>query len=250
MDAVDKPDLNTQNLPDVLKLGHNKLQLENEKLIDEIKIHKIKIQDLSSDIENITKEKTLMVEMAEKQRNIINSLQYENTSLTTNNNEYKTSLSNEKNTHENIKKHLQSEIEKMNSINEQHILTQKNLQSYIDDLINKNNDLKQKYIQMSSSHTEKVNELEFKKKEVIHLQNELNTICNHNKTLHEELNVTKIHIDNHAKQIKDLNEQNILLQQQIQQREIHEREIQLQRMQTPRTITATGNRGLKTSSRR
>jgi Leucine-rich repeat (LRR) protein len=38
MDAVvDQPDLNTQNLPDVLKLGHNKLQLENEKLIDEIK---------------------------------------------------------------------------------------------------------------------------------------------------------------------------------------------------------------------
>lgn len=237
--------LSQQQLPDVVKLGHNKLQLQNEKLMDEINVHKIKINDLSSQIEYLSKERQSLIETVEKQKNNINNLSSENDKLNASNNEYKSKLTNERNTHENIKNHLTSEIDKMKETNVQHITTQNELKSHINELMNKINEWVQKYNQLSSSNTAQSNELEFKKKEIAHLQMELNTICNHNKTLHEERNSIKHNLDNYVKQVNELKEQNTLLQQQkIEQQQIEQQQV-LQQKSTRSVPVAKVLRGIK-----
>jgi chromosome segregation ATPase len=240
-------------LPESFKLGHNKLQLEIEKHLEEINTYKIQLNELKSNNERLSKEKQIFINTIEKQNNNIHMLNSEKSDLQNHINDIKIKISDENNKNENVKINLQTEINNTKEIYNQLKITHQQLQSVYNDLNSNHDELKSKYKQLTELNSSHINELEFKKKEVLHLQNELNTLCNHNKTLHQEKSLIKSNIDVYITEINNLKKEVLKFKDLEQQTKIqYENNLKNNKDNTSlssmKSIPSSG-RGLKVSTR-
>ena len=187
-------------------LNRNKLQIELEKCMSTLNEYKNECLNYKNTIEQLTKEKTLHMESSEKFKNEVQKLNLLNDDLNKQNESHKNSINSEKNINSNLKVSYETQIQKLNKTNEELNMKLEENSSTSVDLQLKYNELHKRYNDLTTLYSKQTSELEMSRKNIKHLNDELNTACSNNKTLHDEINSIKNEAINYTTQIEQLKE--------------------------------------------
>jgi chromosome segregation ATPase len=187
-------------------LNRNKLQIELEKCMSTLNEYKNECLNYKNTIEQLTKEKTLHMESSEKFKNEVQKLNLLNDDLNKQNESHKNSINSEKNINSNLKVSYETQIQKLNKTNEELNMKLEENSSTSVDLQVKYNELHKRYNDLTTLYSKQTSELEMSRKNIKHLNDELNTACSNNKTLHDEINSIKNEAINYTTQIEQLKE--------------------------------------------
>jgi|APFre7841882793_1041355.scaffolds.fasta_scaffold02741_4 chromosome segregation ATPase len=187
-------------------LNRNKLQIELEKCMSTLNEYKNECVNYKNTIEQLTKEKTLHMECSEKLKNEVQKLNSLNDDLNKQNENHKNSINNEKNINSNLKVSYETQIQKLNKTNDELNMKLEEHSTTNNDLQVKYNELHKRYTDLTTLYSKQTSELEMSRKNIKHLNDELNTACSNNKTLHDEINSIKNEAVNYITQIEQLKE--------------------------------------------
>jgi myosin heavy subunit len=187
-------------------LNRNKLQIELEKCMSTLNEYKNECVNYKNTIEQLTKEKTLHMECSEKLKNEVQKINSLNDDLNKQNENHKNSINNEKNINSNLKVSYETQIQKLNKTNDELNMKLEEHSTTNNDLQVKYNELHKRYTDLTTLYSKQTSELEMSRKNIKHLNDELNTACSNNKTLHDEINSIKNEAVNYITQIEQLKE--------------------------------------------
>jgi chromosome segregation ATPase len=185
-------------------LNRNKLQIELEKCLGEINDYKTNINNNKNTMDQLTRDKNTFMESNEKNKIEVQRLTQLNITLNKQSESQKISIDNEKNVNCNLKVAHEAQIQKHNTLNEQlNIKLNEHINQH-NDLQLKYNDLQKRYTDLTTLYSRQTNEFELHKKNIKHLNDELNTSLSNNSLLHDEIASIKLETVNYTKQIEEL----------------------------------------------
>ena len=185
-------------------LNRNKLQIELEKCLDEINDYKTNMNNNKNTIDQLTKDKNTFMESNEKNKIEVQRLTQLNITLNKQSESLKISIDNEKNINCNLKVAHEAQIQKYNTLNEQlNIKLNEHINQH-NDLQLKYNELQKRYTDLTTLYSKQTNDFELYKKNIKHLNDELNTSLSNNTLLHDEIASIKLETSNYTKQIEEL----------------------------------------------
>lgn len=187
-------------------LNRNKLQIELEKCMSTLNEYKNECINYKNTIEQLTKEKTLHMESSEKFKNEVQKLSSLNDDLNKQNENHQNAINNEKNINSNLKVSYETQIQKLNKTNDELNMKLEESSTTNNDLQVKYNELHKRYSDLTTLYSKQTSELEMSRKNIKHLNDELNTACSNNKILHDEINSIKNEAVNYITQIEQLKE--------------------------------------------
>lgn len=187
-------------------LNRNKLQIELEKCMSTLNEYKNECINYKNTIEQLTKEKTLHMESSEKFKNEVQKLNLLNDDLNKQNENHQNAINNEKNINSNLKVSYETQIQKLNKTNDELNMKLEESSTTNNDLQVKYNELHKRYSDLTTLYSKQTSELEMSRKNIKHLNDELNTACSNNKILHDEINSIKNEAVNYITQIEQLKE--------------------------------------------
>lgn len=185
-------------------LNRNKLQIELEKCLDDINKYKTDNIHNKNLIDQLTRDKNTYMESNEKNKNEVQRLNVLTNTLNQQINTHLGALNYEKNMNTNLKVAHDVQIQKYTTLNEQLNIK---LNEYIidqNDLQLKYNELQKRYTDLTTLYSEQNNKFELYKKNIKHVNDELNTALSNNTILHDEITANKTQISQYLQKIDEL----------------------------------------------
>lgn len=169
------------------RLGHNKLQIQIEKYIQQIKTYENEIVTLNNNIDRLKKEKMIQVELNERQKSDLLNMTNNYNDLLSKYNELNISLSTERNTHNNIRLSYENQIQNTAKTQESLNIELLHQQNICNDIQKKFDDIKSRYDELTSLYSKQTFENNLLTRELNNAKDELNTTSMNNKKLYDEL---------------------------------------------------------------
>lgn len=173
------------------RLGHNKLQIQIEKYIQQIRTNESEIVSLNNKIDSLNKEKMIQIELNEKQKIDLLNMTNNYNDLLSKFNELNITLSTERNTHNNIRLSYENQIQKSNKTHESLNIELLHQQNMFNDIQKKFDDIKTRYDELTSLYSKQIFENDLLTRELNNIKDELNTSSTNNKKLYDELQIIR-----------------------------------------------------------
>lgn len=200
-------------------LNRSKLQIDLENCLNEINQYKATIANNKNTIDQLTRDKNMHMESNEKNKNEVQRLNILNATLNQQYETEKTAVNYEKNTNTNLRVAHEAQIQKHSTLNEQlNIKLNEHINQH-NDLQLKYNDLQKRYSDLTTLYSKQTNEFELQKKNIKHVNDELNTALSNNLLLHDEITSTKSQTVQYLNKIEELT--NAIALEKETQKELH-----------------------------
>jgi chromosome segregation ATPase len=200
-------------------LNRSKLQIDLENCLNEINQYKATIANNKNIIDQLTRDKNMHMESNEKNKNEVQRLNILNATLNQQYETEKTAVNYEKNTNTNLRVAHEAQIQKHSTLNEQlNIKLNEHINQH-NDLQLKYNDLQKRYSDLTTLYSKQTNEFELQKKNIKHVNDELNTALSNNLLLHDEITSTKSQTVQYLNKIEELT--NAIALEKEKQKELH-----------------------------
>ena len=226
-------------------LNHNKLQIKLQECIEEIKKYKQENESLKYIIDELKKGRDNDVQIIEKYKTQVQKYIYDHEEFNRLLEHSKNLINHEKNVNHNLKTVYEAQIHKLKDENQNlNIKTDDHIKDK-NELLFKHDEIFKRYKDLTILYSVQTNELELCKKELKHLNDELNTSRHNHKTLHNEIHSIKQETSEHLSTIEELKRLNAL---QIPITTLSKKQIPPPSIQKPAS-KVTSTRGLKVTNR-